>query len=171
MNAGKILNSFGWVFSAKSSIQHLWWLGFFGVAPGWSRTVRMVGADRPDLWRGQSGPLAWTVRTLAEQCSSIAFIVVFGINFSSMDVCHIIAVVLVVSARNLQVALNQSALEEMMLTIHQPLIQRPNPQLGALNLWMLKTFLMFIPIIPLTPQDGHIQSGGFLWLSTAQGGL
>jgi hypothetical protein len=88
-----------------------------------------------------------------------------------MDVCHIIAVVLVVSARNLQVALNQSALVEMMMTIHQPLIQRPNPQLGALNLWMLKTFLMFIPIIPLIPKDGHIQSEGFLWLSTAQGEL
>jgi hypothetical protein len=128
----------------------------------WSRPWSV--ADRPHGGRGQSGPLA-------EQCSSIAFIVVFAINFSSMDVCHIIAVVLVVSARNLQVALNQSALVEMMLTIHQPLIQRPNPQLGALNLWMLKTFLMFIPIIPLTPQDGHIQSGGFLWLSTAQGGL
>jgi hypothetical protein len=99
------------------------------------------------------------------------FIVVIGINYLSMDVCHIIAVVLVVSARNLQVALNQSALVEMMLTIHQPLIQRPNPQLEALNLWILKTFLMSIPIIPLTPHDGHIQRGGFLWLSTAQGGL
>jgi hypothetical protein len=32
-----------------------------------------VGADRPGLWRGQSGPLARTVRTLAEQCSSIPF--------------------------------------------------------------------------------------------------
>ena len=96
---------------------------------------------------------------------------VIGINYLYMDVCHIVAVVLVVSARNLQVALNQSALVEMMMTIHQPLIQRPNPQLGALNPWMLMIFLMFIPIIPLTPQDGHIQSEGFLWLSTAQGGL
>jgi hypothetical protein len=147
----KILNSLGWVFSAKSSIQHLWQLGFYGVAPGRSWTVRLVGTDCPDLWRGQSGPLARTVRTLAKQCSSIPFIVVFGINFSSMDVCHIIAVVLVVSARNLEVALNQSALVEMTLIIHQPLIQRPNPQLGALNLWILKTFLMSIPIIPLTP--------------------
>jgi hypothetical protein len=128
-------------------------------------------ADRPPGGRGPSGPLARTVRPLTEQCSSILFIVVIGINYSSMDVCHIIAVVWVVSARNLQVALNQSALVEMMLTIHQPLIQRPNPQLGALNLWILKTFLISIPIIPLTPQDGHIQSGGFLWLSTAQGGL
>ena len=48
-----------------------------------------MGTDRPDLWRGQSGPLARTVRTLTEQCSSILFIVVIGINYSSMDVCHI----------------------------------------------------------------------------------
>jgi hypothetical protein len=86
----------------------------------WSRPWSV--ADRPHGGRGQSGPLARTVRTLAEQCNSIAFIVVLGINFSSMDVCHIIVVVLVVSARNLQVTLNQSALVEMMLTIHQPLI-------------------------------------------------
>jgi hypothetical protein len=88
-----------------------------------------------------------------------------------MDVYHIIAVVLVVSARNLQVALNQSVLVEVMMTIHRPLIQRPNPQLGALNLWILRTFPMSILIIPLTPLDGPIQSEGFLWLSTAQGGL
>jgi hypothetical protein len=69
----KILNSFGWIFSAKSSIQRLWRLGFWRVAPGRSRTVRLVGADRPGLWRGKSGPLARTVRTLAEQCSSIPF--------------------------------------------------------------------------------------------------
>jgi hypothetical protein len=69
----KILNSFGWIFSAKSSIQCLWRLGFWRVAPGRSRTVRLVGADRPGLWRGQSGLLARTVRTLAEQCSSIPF--------------------------------------------------------------------------------------------------
>jgi hypothetical protein len=30
-------------------------------------------ADRPDLWHGQSGPLARTVRTLPEQCSSFLF--------------------------------------------------------------------------------------------------
>jgi hypothetical protein len=107
--------------------------------------------ESPLVGRGPSAWWARTVRTLAKQCSSIPFIVVFGINFSSMDVCHIIAVVLVVSARNLEVALNQSALVEMTLIIHQPLIQRPNPQLGALNLWILKTFLMSIPIIPLTP--------------------
>jgi hypothetical protein len=82
-----------------------------------------------------------------------------------------IAVVWVVSARSLQVASNQSALVEMMLTIHRPLIQRPNPQLGALNLWTHKTFLIYIPTIQLTPQDGHFQSEDFLWLSTAQGGL
>jgi hypothetical protein len=41
--------------------------------PGQSRTVRLVGADRPGLWRGQSGPLARTVRTRAEQCNSIPF--------------------------------------------------------------------------------------------------
>ena len=142
-----------------------------GVAPGRSRTVRLVDADRPGLWRGQSGPLARTVRTLAEHYSSILFIVVIGINYLSMDVCHIVAVVLVVSARNLQVALNPSALVEMMMTIHQPQIQRPNPQLGALNPWMLKIFLMFIPIIPLISKDGLIQSGDFLWLSTALDGL
>ena len=167
----KILTSVEWVFSAQSTLQHLWRLGFFGVAPGRSRTVRLVDADRLGLWRGLSGPLARTVRTLAEHYNSIPFIVVIGINYLYMGVCHIVAVVLVVSARNLQVALNQSVLVAMMMIIHRPLIQRPNPQLGALNLWMLKTFLMFIPIIPLTPQDGHIQSGGFLWLSTAQGGL
>jgi hypothetical protein len=88
-----------------------------------------------------------------------------------MDVCHIVAVVLVVSVRNLQVALNPSALVEMIMTIHQPLIQRPNPQLGALNPWMLKIFLMFILIIPLIPNDGLIQSGDFPWLSTALNGL
>jgi hypothetical protein len=136
----KILNSVGWVFSAQSSLQHLWRLGFFKVAPGRSRTVRLVGADRPGLWRGLSGPLAWTVRTLAEQCSSIPFYCGDLYQHLSMDVCHIIAVVLVVSARNLQVALNRSVLVEMMMTIHRPLIQRPNPQLGALNLWILKTF-------------------------------
>ena len=96
---------------------------------------------------------------------------VIGINYLSMDVCHLVAVVLVVSARNLQVALNQSVLVEVMMTIHRPLIQRPNPQLGALNPWMLKIFLMFIPIIPLISKDGLIPSGDFLWLSTAQGGL
>jgi hypothetical protein len=85
----KNLNSFGWIFSAKSSIQRLRRLGFERVAPGRSWIVRLVGADRPDLWRGQSGPLARTVRTLTEQCSSILFIVVIGINYSSMDVCHI----------------------------------------------------------------------------------
>jgi hypothetical protein len=46
-------------------------------------------ADRPDLWRGQSAPLVRTVRTLTKQCSSILFIVVIGINYLSMDVCHI----------------------------------------------------------------------------------
>jgi hypothetical protein len=135
-----------------------------GVAPGRSRTVRLVDADRPGLWRGQSGP--WQSITVP-----FLFIVVIGINYLSMDVCHIVAVVLVVSARNLQVALNPSALVEMMMTIHQPLIQRPNPQLGALNPWMLKIFLMFIPIIPLISKDGLIQSGDFLWLSTALDGL
>jgi hypothetical protein len=69
----KILNSFGWIFSSKSSTQRLWRLGFWRVAPGRSRTVRLVGADRPGIWRGQSAPLAQTVRTLAEQCSSIPF--------------------------------------------------------------------------------------------------
>ena len=44
-----------------------------GVAPGRSRTVRLVAADRPGLWRGPSGPLARTVRTLAEHYSSIPF--------------------------------------------------------------------------------------------------
>jgi hypothetical protein len=97
--------------------------------------------------------------------------VVIGINYLSMDVCHIVAVVLVVSARNLQVALNPSALVEMMMIIHLPLIQRPNPQLGALNPWMLKIFLMFIPITLLIPKDGLFQSGDFLWLSTALDGL
>jgi hypothetical protein len=66
-----------------------------------------------------------------------------------MDVCHIIAVVLVVSARNLQVALNQSVLVEVMMTIHRPLIQRPNPQLGALNLWILRTFPHVHPDYPI----------------------
>jgi hypothetical protein len=54
-------------------------------------------------------------------------------------------VVLVVSARNLQVALNQSALVEMTLIIHQPLIQRPNPQLGALNLCERELGLHLVP--------------------------
>ena len=58
---------------------------------------------------------------------------VIDINYLVMDVCHIIAVVLVVSARNLQVALNQSVLVEVMMTIHRPLIQRPNPQLGEIG--------------------------------------
>jgi hypothetical protein len=101
-------------------------------------------ADHPPGGRGPSGP--WQSNAVL-----FLFIVVIGINYLSMYVCHIIAVVWVVSARNLQVALNQSALVEMMLTIHQPLIQRPNPQSGAQNLWILKTFLMSIPIIPLTP--------------------
>ena len=130
-----------------------------------------MDADRPGLWRGQSGLLARTVRTLAEHYSSIPLIMVIDINYLVMDVCHIIAVVLVVSARNLQVALNPSALVAMMMTIHRPLIQRPNPQLGALNPWMLKIFLMFILIIPLISKDGLIQSGDFLWLSTALDGL
>ena len=87
----------------------------------WSRPWSV--ADRPPGGRGPSGP--W-------QSNAVLFfsIVVICINYLSMDVCHIIAVVLVVSARNLQVALNQSALVEMMMTIHRPLIQRPNPQLG-----------------------------------------
>jgi len=87
---------------------------------------------------------------------------VIGFNYSSMDVCHIVAVVLVVYARNLQVALNPSALEEMMMIMYQPLIQKPNPQLGALNPWMRKIFLMFILIIPLISKDGLSQSGDFL---------
>ena len=128
------------------------------------RSCPWSDAERPPGGRGPSGP--W-------QSNAVLFlsIVVICINYLSMDVCHIIAVVLVVSARNLQVALNQSALVEMMMTIHRPLIQRPNPQLGALNLWILKTFPMSILIIPLTPLDGPFQSEGFLWLSTAQGGL
>jgi hypothetical protein len=97
--------------------------------------------------------------------------VAIGINYLSLDVCHLVAVVLVVSARNLQVALNQSALVAMMMIIHRPLIQRPNPQLGALNPWMLKIFFMFIQIIPLISKDGLIPSGDFLWLSTALDGL
>jgi hypothetical protein len=51
----------------------LWQLGFSGVAPGRSRTVRLVGADSPGLWRGQSGPEERTVRTLAEQFSPTHF--------------------------------------------------------------------------------------------------
>jgi hypothetical protein len=141
------------------------------VATGRSRTVRLVGADRPGLWRGQSGLLARTVRTLAEHYSSIPLIMVIDINYLVMDVCHIIAVVLVVSARNLQVASNQSVLVEVMMIIHRPLIQRPNPQLGALILWILRTFPMFILTIPLTFLDGPFQSAGSLWLSTALGGL
>jgi hypothetical protein len=116
-----------------------------------------ASADRPDPGR--------TLQVL------ILSIVVICINYLSMDVCHIIAVVLVVSARNLQVALNQSVLVEVMMTIHRPLTQRPNPQLGALTLWILKTFPMSILIIPLTPLDGPFQSAVFLWLSTALGGL
>ena len=96
---------------------------------------------------------------------------VIDLNYLSMDVCHLVAVVLVVSARNLQVALNPSALVAMMMTILRPLIQRPNPQLGALNPWMLKIFFMFILIIPLISKDGLIPSGDFLWLSTALDGL
>jgi hypothetical protein len=49
----------------------MWRLGFFGVAPGRSRTVRLVGTDRPGFWRGLSGHLARTVRTLTEQSSFI----------------------------------------------------------------------------------------------------
>jgi hypothetical protein len=135
--------------------------------------------DRPPSGRGPSGPLARTVRPPSADRPNpgralqvlILSIVVICINYLSMDVCHIIAVVLVVSARNLQVALNQSVLVEVMMTIHRPLIQRPNPQLGALNLWILRTFPMSILIIPLTPLDGPFQSEGFLWLSTAQDGL
>ena len=47
-----------------------------------------MGADRPDLWRGQSSPLARTVRTLTENCTS--FLYDCGvINYSPMDVSHI----------------------------------------------------------------------------------
>jgi hypothetical protein len=48
-----------------------------------------VGADRPDLWRGQSGPLARTVQTLTEQCTSFLFDCGHWYNYSSLDVCHI----------------------------------------------------------------------------------
>jgi hypothetical protein len=33
------------------------------VATGRSRTVRLVGADRPGLWRGLSGPLHYNTNT------------------------------------------------------------------------------------------------------------
>jgi hypothetical protein len=136
-------------------------------------------ADRPLGGRGPSGPLARTVRPPSadrpDPNRAIQFYSFYCGDWYQLFIygclSPFIAVVWVVSARSLQVASNQSALVEMMLTIHQPLIQRPNPQLGALNLWTQKTFLMYIPTIQLTPQDGHFQSEGFLWLSTAQGGL
>jgi hypothetical protein len=45
-------------------------------------------ADRPPGGRGPSGPVAWTVRTLTENCTS--FLYDCGlINYSPMDVSHI----------------------------------------------------------------------------------
>ena len=69
-----------------------------------------------------------------------------------MDVCHLVAVVLVVSARNLQVALNPSALMAMMMTIHRPLIQRPNPQLGGTESMDAEDFLHAHPDYPIDIQ-------------------
>jgi hypothetical protein len=47
-----------------------------------------VGADSPDPWRGQSGPLARTVRPLTE--SYTCFLYDFGvINYSPMVISHI----------------------------------------------------------------------------------
>jgi hypothetical protein len=97
--------------------------------------------------------------------------VVIGINYLSMDVCHIIAVVLVVSAKKLAGRFKSKRPRGDDVDYTPTTDSEAQSSAGALNLWILKTFLMSIPIIPLTPQDGHIQSEGFLWLSTAQGGL
>ena len=122
-----------------------------------ARTVRPPSADSPDPDRAMhffSLWLWWLVSTIHLWMSAT-----------------FIAVVWVVSVRSLQVASNQSALVQMMLTTLQLLIQRPNLQLGALNLWTLKTFLIYILTTQLISQDGHFQRGGFLWLNTAQGEL
>jgi hypothetical protein len=127
-------------------------------------------ADRPPGGRGPSGPVARTVRTLTENCTS--FLYDFGVtNYSCMDVSHIYCSGLVVFARSLPVASNQSVLVQTMLTTLQPLIQRPNLQLGAVNLWTQKTFLIHILTTQLTSHDGHFQRGDSLWQNTATGEL
>jgi hypothetical protein len=45
------------------------------ITPGRSWTVRQDGTDSPAPWRGQSGPLAWTVRTLTESYTFFLYVV------------------------------------------------------------------------------------------------
>ena len=142
-----------------------------GVAPGRSRTVRPVDADRPGLWRGQSGPLARTVRTLAEHYHSILFI--------SGDWYQ-----LFIYGRLSPCCSGFGGLRKKLAGRFKSKRPRGNDddytpttdseahlQLGALNPWMLKIFFMFIQIIPLISKDGLIPSGDFLWLSTVPDGL
>jgi hypothetical protein len=135
-------------------------------------------ADCPPGGRGPSGPLARTVRplartvrTLAEQCSSIPFycgdwyqLFIYG---CLSHYCSGFGGLRKKLAGRFKSKRPRGDDADYTPTTDS----EAQSSAGALNLWILKTFLMFIPLIPLTPQDGHIQSGGFLWLSTAQGGL
>jgi hypothetical protein len=139
------------------------------IAPGRLRTVRQDGAYSPAPWRGQSGPLAWTVRPLTESYTFFLYIVALSTIHQWLFLIYI-AVVWVVLGRSLPVISSRSALMQMMQIIIELQTQRPNLQVGVAFLWTQKMFHTLIPTIQLTLQDGLIQRGDSLWLSTAPGG-
>jgi hypothetical protein len=127
-------------------------------------------ANRTPGWRGLSGPLARTVRTLTESCSFFLYVVALSTIHLWLFITYI-AVVWVVFERSLLVVSNQSALVQMMQTIIQPQTQSLNLQLGVASLWTEKMFRTLILTIRLTSQDGLIQRGDSLWQNIAPGGL
>jgi hypothetical protein len=136
------------------------------IAPGRSRTVHQDGADSLAPWRGQSGSLARTVRSLTEISIFFLYVVALSTIHQWLFLIYI-AVVWVVLGRSLPIVSSRSALVQMMQIIIQLQTLRLNPQLGAASLWTQRMFHMLIQIIPSTSQDGLIQREDSLWLSTA----
>ena len=137
------------------------------IAPGRSRTVHQDGADSPAPWRGQSGSLARTVRSLTESYTFFLYVVVSS-TINQWIFLIYIAVVWVVLRRSLQVVFSQSVVVQMLRIIIQLQTLRPNPQLGAASLWTQRMFHMLIHIIQSTSQDGLIQREDSLWLRLLQ---
>jgi hypothetical protein len=129
-----------------------------------------VGADRPDLWRGQSGPLARTVRTLVENCTSFLYDCDV-INYSSRDVSHIYCSGLGGLHKKLAGRFKSKRPRANDADYTPTTDSKAQSSAGGSNLWTQKTLLIHILTTQLTSQDGHFQRGGSLWQNTAPGEL
>jgi hypothetical protein len=97
--------------------------------------------------------------------------VVIGINYSSLDVCHIYCSGLGGLRKKIAGRFKSKHPRADDADYIPTSDSEAQSSAGALNLWIQKTFLIYILTTQLISQVGHSQRGGFLWLNTAQGEL